>query len=50
MARFDIDPSASWMIGDSRRDVEAGQAAGVRTIQIEPNRDLRQVLEIMDRG
>ena len=50
MARFDIDPAASWMIGDSRRDVEAGQAAGVRTILIEPNSDLRQVLEIMDLG
>jgi D-glycero-D-manno-heptose 1,7-bisphosphate phosphatase len=50
MARFDIDPAASWMIGDSRRDTEAGQAAGVRTILIEPNSDLRQVLEIVDRG
>jgi len=50
MARFDIDPAASWMIGDSRRDMEAGQAAGVRTILIEPNSDLRQVLEIMDPG
>jgi D-glycero-D-manno-heptose 1,7-bisphosphate phosphatase len=50
MARYDIDPAASWMIGDSRRDIEAGQAAGVRTILIEPNSDLRQVLEIVDRG
>jgi hypothetical protein len=30
--------------------VEAGQAAGVRTILIEPNSDLRQVLKIMDLG
>jgi D-glycero-D-manno-heptose 1,7-bisphosphate phosphatase len=50
LARYDIDPSASWMIGDSERDTEAGQAAGVRTILIEPNSDLRQVLELVDRG
>ena len=44
LARFHIDPASSWMIGDQERDVEAGKAAGLRTILIEPNSDLREVL------
>lgn len=48
MARFDIDPAQSWMVGDSERDVEAGKAAGLRTLLVESNGDLRKVLEIID--
>jgi len=48
LARFGIDPASSWMIGDAERDVEAGKAAGLRTILIEPNSDLRKVLELID--
>ncbi len=33
---LDIDLSQSWMIGDQERDVEAGAAAGVRTILLDP--------------
>lgn len=44
LARFDIDPASSWMIGDAQRDVEAGEAAGLRCLLIEPNSDLRDVL------
>ncbi len=36
------------MIGDQERDVEAGKAAGLRTILIEPNSDLREVLGKID--
>ncbi|HAG49450.1 MAG TPA: D,D-heptose 1,7-bisphosphate phosphatase [Cryomorphaceae bacterium] len=32
--RFHIDLDQSWMIGDSSRDIEAGNAAGVRTIRV----------------
>lgn len=32
--RFNIDLRSSWMIGDSSRDIEAGKAAGVRTIAL----------------
>jgi len=32
--QMDIDLSASWMVGDSPRDVEAGRRAGCRTIWI----------------
>ena len=48
LARFGIDPLSSWMIGDAERDVEAGKAAGLRTILIEPNSDLREVLGKID--
>lgn len=34
IAKYNIDPSQSWMIGDRHRDVEAGQRIGVKTIQI----------------
>lgn len=34
-ARHGIDPRASFMVGDRWRDVEAGAAAGCRTIMIE---------------
>jgi len=50
LARFDIDPAASWMIGDSQRDVEAGKAAGLQTILIESNSDLRGILETVNQG
>jgi len=45
LARFGIDPGSSWMVGDSERDVEAGMAAGVRTVLIEANSDLSEVLK-----
>jgi len=48
MARFNIDPAESWMVGDSERDVEAGKAAGLRTLLVETNGDLRKVLDIID--
>lgn len=32
--RFQIDLERSWMIGDSPRDIEAGKAAGTRTIRV----------------
>ncbi len=37
MARYGIDPQLSWMIGDSQRDMEAGRAAGLKTILVESN-------------
>ncbi|MEZ5071846.1 MAG: HAD family hydrolase [Bacteroidales bacterium] len=51
LARFRIDPDHSWMVGDSQRDVEAGKAAGLRTLQVESNGDLRGILDrILDHG
>jgi D-glycero-D-manno-heptose 1,7-bisphosphate phosphatase len=34
MAKYNIDPEQSWMIGDHNRDMQAGRKAGVKTIHI----------------
>lgn len=34
LARHGGDPATTWMIGDSPVDIEAGQAAGVRTARV----------------
>lgn len=47
IARFGIDVSNSWMIGDQTRDIEAAKSAGIKGILIEPNSDLREVLKII---
>ncbi len=44
-ARFDIDIKKSWMVGDQKRDIEAGEAAGLKGILIEPNSDLKTILK-----
>lgn len=44
IARYGIDPSASVMVGDRERDVEAAAAAGVRGILVPPNMALSHVL------
>lgn len=48
LARFDIDPVQSWMVGDSDRDMEAGKAAGLKTLLVAVNGDLRSVLDIIE--
>ncbi|WP_285008302.1 D-glycero-alpha-D-manno-heptose-1,7-bisphosphate 7-phosphatase [Pedobacter faecalis] len=40
IARYNIDPELSVMIGDKPRDVEAANAAGVRGILIEPDEQI----------
>lgn len=47
MSRYGIDPQKSWMIGDSQRDVEAGKAAGLKTILVQSNRNLGEILDKM---
>ena len=44
LARFGINKEASWFIGDSQRDVEAGKAAGVKTLLVESNGNLEEIL------
>lgn len=34
MAKFNIDPTESWLIGDRARDIECGQRMGLKTILI----------------
>jgi len=38
-ADLDIDLESSWMVGDTWRDVQAGHAAGVRTIKLPADAD-----------
>lgn len=49
---FNIDLSASWMIGDSENDVQAGENAGCRSILIEREDDalLHAVESILNKG
>ena len=44
MARFNIDPLKSYMIGDKDRDVMAASKAGVKGILIEANSSLKNII------
>jgi D-glycero-D-manno-heptose 1,7-bisphosphate phosphatase len=44
LARFNIDPDRSWMIGDSETDKIAAEKTGLRTILINRNEDIRKYL------
>ena len=50
IAKYDIDPSLSVMIGDKPRDVEAANGAGVKGILIEPDEqiDYEKVKEVLN--
>lgn len=43
--KYNIDLAASWMIGDSHRDIEAGQAAGCQTLMVSEDHSLLQVIK-----
>ena len=45
IARFNIDPSLSIMIGDSPRDIEAAQKAGVKGLMIRSNENWNRVVD-----
>lgn len=45
LARFDIDASRSYFIGDKERDVQAAAKAGVNGILIEANSSLKLLLD-----
>jgi len=34
IAKYNIDPAASWMVGDSLRDLEAAEKVGVRSVLV----------------
>ena len=40
ISRFNIDRKASWMIGDSERDIEAGKLSNLNTLKLESNENL----------
>jgi D-glycero-D-manno-heptose 1,7-bisphosphate phosphatase len=47
IARFNIDVSSSFFIGDADRDIAAGMQAGVKTIKVEKNSSLMNVLHLI---
>ena len=47
IARHEIDPTRSWFIGDKQSDIRAGEKAGIKTILIEKNQDIREVLNLI---
>ncbi len=44
IARFDIDPEKSWMIGDSEKDIIGAKNAGLKSILISSNEDIRKYI------
>lgn len=47
IARFNIDPAQSLMVGDKERDIQAGEKAGVKGVMIEHNSSLRQIIPFL---
>jgi D-glycero-D-manno-heptose 1,7-bisphosphate phosphatase len=45
MAKYNIDKKKSLMIGDTARDVEAAEKAGVHGLLIQPNSNKFRLLE-----
>lgn len=45
LARFNIDPKKSFMLGDKIRDVECAEKAGVKGFQVEINKNIRPYVE-----
>lgn len=45
LARFDIDPKQSYMIGDKMRDVECAENAGVKGIKVDVNEDITKYID-----
>ena len=45
LARFNIDPSISYIIGDATRDMEAGLKVGLNTIKIDSNQNLLDIVD-----
>ena len=43
IARFDIDSTKSYFIGDKKTDIEAAEKAGVRGILIKTNSSLKEL-------
>lgn len=43
--KYNIDLAQSWMVGDSQSDVEAGRAAGCRTVLVSEDFTLRDALQ-----
>ncbi len=45
IAMYQVDTANSFLIGDADRDIQAADAAGVRSFKIEPNADWSVVVD-----
>lgn len=45
LARFVVNPQDAIMIGDTQRDVDAANAAGVKAVKIESNQDWSSIID-----
>jgi D-glycero-D-manno-heptose 1,7-bisphosphate phosphatase len=50
IARFHLNASECWFIGDTPRDMEAGEKAGVKTLKVEPNESLIRAVDLILSG
>ena len=48
MNEFSIDASKSWMVGDSKTDIQAGEKAGCKTIFLKKNDSFTNILKIIE--
>lgn len=47
LAKYQINPLNSYMIGDKERDILPAQTLGIKTFQIEANSDLKKLLPLL---
>lgn len=47
LARYNIDPKTSWMVGDKQRDLDAAAGAGVKGVLIQTNAPLLEHLHLL---
>lgn len=48
LAKFDIDPSLSWLVGDSVRDLQAAKKQNIRTIYLPKQKDRANAENALD--
>ena len=48
VARFNVDASKSYFIGDNQRDIVAGEGAGLKGILIKSDQPISEVLHLID--
>ena len=47
LARFHVDPSQSYLIGDKQRDCDSGEKVGVKGILIPTNAPLMDYVDLL---
>lgn len=47
LAKYNIDPQLSYMIGDKERDIKAAEKAGIRSFLTEANRSIKNIVSLI---